>query len=79
MACRSISAIVEPGMRTAPERGDERAVGKSPGPISAPSQSTTARSTAFSSSRTLPGQAYSAMRASASRVKPRTALPFSPA
>ena len=47
--------------------------------ILGPSHSTTARSIAFSSSRTLPGQLWARRAASASSEKPSMRLPFSSA
>ena len=78
MACRSISAIVAPGMRSGPSdsrRRLEREVARRRS--RSPSQRTTARSIAFSSARTLPGHRWPRIFARAWSVKPSTRLWFS--
>ena len=71
IACRSISAIVIPGMRIAPDfTTGISPMGRCSSSMSGPSQSTTARSMAFSISRTFPGQRYESSFARASSLNP---------
>jgi hypothetical protein len=77
IACFSISANVDPGMRTPACAVDESVAGKWSVLTTSLSHMTTARSTTFSSSRTLPGHVYSVSLVTASGARPRMSLPFS--